>query len=111
MDINAFVKDWLAAANAFDTDKWLAFFQKEATLDDPSVGSKFEGHVGIRQYFEDYFIGYNTQTELVKLEVKADTEVHLQLDFTGDFPGRKIVGTFDLKFRNNRIAFARAALI
>jgi ketosteroid isomerase-like protein len=111
MNINAFVTEWLEAANAFDMPKWVAHFHKDAVLDDPSVGDKFEGHNGIRKYFQDYFIDYNTQTQLVKLEKKNDKEVHLQVDFTGDFPGKEISGTFDLTFRNNKIVYAKAALI
>jgi len=56
MDIHNFINGWLAASNAFDTDKYLEFYQPDAILDDPSVGRKFIGHKGLRDYFESYFI-------------------------------------------------------
>jgi len=44
-------------------------YHKDAKLDDPSVGRIFKGQSGIRKYFEDYFIGYKTQTRLIKLNI------------------------------------------
>ncbi|WP_276483074.1 nuclear transport factor 2 family protein [Paraflavitalea pollutisoli] len=111
MNIRAFVNDWLSAANAYDMDRWVAYFHPDATLDDPSVGSSFIGHEGIRRYFEDYFIGYNTQTKLVKLTVSGETGAHVLVDFTGGFPGGQVGGTFELTFRHNKIVLAKAELV
>lgn len=111
MNIESFVKDWLAAANAFDTTRFLEKWHKNAVLDDPSVGQKFKGHPGIRSYFEDYFIGYKTQTKLVKLDPISDKEAHLTVHFTGEFPGGQIGGTFDLVFKDEKILKAKADLI
>src|SRR5690606_25650855 len=76
----------ISASNAFDIEKYLSYYQSEAVLDDPSVGRKFEGHKGIHQYFDSYFIGYNTHTEKVKLKVIDEVTAHLEVQFTGDFP-------------------------
>lgn len=111
MNIETFIKNWIAACNAFDIEKYLSFYQPEAVLDDPSVGRKFEGHHGIKQYFDSYFIGYNTHTKLVKLTAIDEANAHLQVLFTGDFPEGKIGGTFDFKFNEGKIAFVRADLI
>lgn len=111
MDIPAFINDWLVASNAYDTKKYLTFYLPNAVLDDPSVGRKFEGHEGIQRYFENYFIGYNTQTKLVSLEITDDDQAHLEVEFTGEFPEGKIGGTFDFTFKNNKISAAKADLI
>jgi ketosteroid isomerase-like protein len=111
MNIETFINKWIAASNAFDTEKYLNFFQPEAILDDPSVGRKFEGHKGIEQYFDSYFIGYNTHTEQVKLMVIDEGNAHLEVLFTGNFPEGKIGGTFDFKFKEGKIAFVKADLI
>lgn len=58
-------------------------------LDNPSVGQVFKGHSGIREYFEDYFIGYKTQTRLIKLDILSDSEAHIEVEFTGEFPETK----------------------
>ncbi|WP_036603675.1 nuclear transport factor 2 family protein [Olivibacter sitiensis] len=111
MNIENFIKNWISASNAFDIEKYLSYYQSEAVLDDPSVGRKFEGHKGIHQYFDSYFIGYNTHTEKVKLKVIDEVTAHLEVQFTGDFPEGKIGGTFDFEFKEGKIAFVKADLI
>ena len=111
MDIQTFITAWIAASNAFDTEKYLNFYSPNAVLDDPSVGRRFECHKGIQQYFNDYFIGYHTHTEQVKLKIIDRQKAHLEVQFTGDFPESRIGGTFDFKFENDKIAFVRADLL
>ncbi|WP_343634903.1 nuclear transport factor 2 family protein [Fluviicola sp.] len=111
MNSEQFIADWLKAANAFDTSAFLDFWHTDAVLDDPSVGHVFKGHSGIRNYFEEYFIGYKTQTRLVKLETISSDEVHLEVEFTGEFPGGRIGGMFDLTFRGGKIAATKADLL
>jgi len=111
MNIQTFIKEWIAASNAFDTEKYLEFYLSEAILDDPSVGRKFEGHRGIKEYFDNYFIGYNTHTEQVDLTITDEENVHLEVQFTGNFPEGKIGGTFDFKFKDGKVAFVKADLI
>ena len=110
MDIAAFVNNWIAVGNSYDLKKYLGFFEEDVIFDDPSVGRVFNGHAGVTEYFNSYFIGYKTQTELVKLEQTAGT-AHLEVLFTGDFPEGKIGGTFDFTFRNWKIATVKADLI
>jgi len=110
MDINAFVNELLAAGNAYDTTGYLKKWHKNAVLSDPSVGQVFKGHSGIQKYFEDYFIGYKTQTRLIKLEIINDETAHIEVEFTGEFPEAKIGGLFDFTFKDGKIASARADL-
>jgi ketosteroid isomerase-like protein len=109
--MKTFINDWITAANQFDTEKYLSFYLPGAILDDPSVGKKFKGHEGIRDYFVSYFIGYQTHTTLVKLQVADDTHVHVEVAFTGEFPEGKIGGTFDITLKEGKIAFIKADLI
>jgi len=111
MNIQTFISKWIAAGNAFDTEKYLSFYQPDAVLDDPSVGSKFEGHKRIQHYFDSYFIGYNTHTEQVKLSIIDQQNAHLEVLFTGNFPEGKIGGTFEFQFENDKIAFVKADLL
>lgn len=111
MDIKAFIQDWLAASNAYDAKSYLEKWQEKAVLDDPSVGQVFKGHSGIKKYFENYFIGYKTQTRLVRLDIISDNEAHIEVEFTGDFPEGKIGGIFDLTFKDGKIIEAKADLI
>lgn len=111
MDIKAFINDWLAASNAYDTNSYLEKYNKNAVLDDPSVGRAFKGHSGIREYFENYFIGYKTQTRLVKLDNTDDNSAHIEVEFTGEFPEKRISGIFDFTFEDGKIASAKANLI
>jgi ketosteroid isomerase-like protein len=111
MNIKAFIQDWLAVSNAYDTKNYLEKWHKDAVLDDPSVGQVFKGHSGIKKYFESYFIGYKTQTRLVKLDIIVDNEAHIEVEFTGEFPEGKINGIFDFNFRDGKIILAKADLI
>ncbi|PZU85423.1 MAG: hypothetical protein DI529_10090 [Chryseobacterium sp.] len=111
MNIDIFIQEFIASSNAYDTESYLDKWHKNAILDDPSVGKVFKGHTGIRNYFESYFIGYKTQTRLVRLDVITDNEVHIEVEFTGDFPEGKIRGIFDFTFKEGRIAKAKADLI
>ena len=111
MDINAFIKDSLVASNACDTKSYLEKWHTEAILDDPSVGEVFKGHPGIKKYFENYFIGYKTQTRLVQLDIISGNEAHMEVEFTGQFPEGKIGGTFHFIFEDGKIAKAEAALV
>src|SRR6218665_3086535 len=111
MNIESFISGWLEAANAFDTTKFLDKWHKDAILEDPSVGETFEGHAGIRKYFEDYFIDYKTQTRVIKLDMVAKNKANITVEFTGDFPGKKIAGTFNFIFKDEKINKAKADLI
>lgn len=111
MNITTLISDWIATGNAFDTEKYLGFYLPDAVLDDPSVGRKFIGHKGIKKYFDSYFIGYNTRSEIIKLEIIDNEHAHLEVEFTGSFPEGKIGGTFDFKFKGAKIAHVKADLL
>jgi hypothetical protein len=111
MAIKKLLNEWISASNAFDTEKYLGFYLKDAVLDDPSVGRKFIGHAGIKDYFENYFIGYNTSTQIVKLDIVDNQHAYLEVLFSGDFPEGKIGGSFDFSFKDNKICFVKANLI
>jgi len=110
MDIEKFIEQWISIGNSYDTEKYLEFYTEDVVMDDPSVGRKFIGKNGIKEYFESYFIGYKTQTKITNLVVKDVNQAHLEVEFTGDFPEGKIGGTFDFTFRDGKIAFLLADL-
>tara|TARA_R110002126_G_scaffold69046_3_gene174745 strand:- start:17 stop:355 length:339 start_codon:yes stop_codon:yes gene_type:complete len=105
------INDWIEASNTFDTKKYLSFYLSDAILDDPSVGKKFSGHAAIKEYFNSYFIGYNTHTEIVNIDISGEHQVHLEVKFTGDFPEGNTRGTFDFTFKNGKISYLKADLL
>jgi hypothetical protein len=109
IDHEATIKKWIAITNAHDKEKYLAFFTDDAVLDDPSVGRAFNGKAGIAEYFDEYFIGYNTSTRLVSI-TPEDGHQHVEVHFIGDFPGGKTDGVFDVTFKGEKISFVRADL-
>ncbi|MFC6101434.1 nuclear transport factor 2 family protein [Olivibacter domesticus] len=111
MDINLFIQEFITISNAYDTKNYLDKWHTNAVLDDPSVGQVFKGHAGIEKYFESYFIGYKTQSRLIRLAIISDNEAHIEVAFTGDFPEGKIDGVFDFIFSDGKIAAAKADLI
>lgn len=110
LDIPSIITALIEAGNAYDTAKYLSFYQQDAILDDPSVGCQFEGHTGIREYFEEYFIGYQTQTALRKLNCQ-NNQAYVEVQFTGNFPGGIVTGTFDFQFTGGKISAAKADLM
>jgi hypothetical protein len=110
MNIKKFISEWISASNSFDTEKYLTFYTADAVLNDPSVGRKFEGVKGIREYFENYFIGYKTYTTMTGLLVKDETHALLEVEFSGNFPEGKIGGNFEFTFQDGKIAYVTADL-
>jgi len=110
MDIEKIIEDWIATGNSYNTEKYLDFYAENTVLDDPSVGRKFNGKKGVKEYFESYFIGYKTQTKRVNLVIKDENHAHLEVEFTGNFPEGKIGGTFDLTFEEGKIELVTADL-
>lgn len=111
MEIKNFIEAWITASNQNDTEEYLSLYSPDAILDDPSVGKIFRDHKGIRNYFDSYFIAYKTKTKMVHLIIHDSSHAHLEVEFTGDFPGGKIGGTFDFTFKDGKIAFVKADLI
>ena len=111
MNTQDLISDWIKSSNAFETKKYLSFYLPDAILDDPSVGRKFIGHAEIEEYFNSYFIGYNTHTEIVKMDISDEHQVYLEVNFTSNFPEGDIVGTFDLTFKDGKISYLKADLI
>lgn len=75
----------IAATNVFEADTALTLFTPDAVIDDPSTGHRFDGHAGIRDYIERYFIGYQTVTRLLSIETISESRARVRVDFTGDF--------------------------
>jgi len=111
MELEKFIEEWIAVSNSYDTEKYLTFYSEDAVLDDPSVGKKFSGKNGIKEYYESYFIGYKTQTKKINIAVKDGSQAHLEVVFTGDFSEGKLGGTFDFTFKEGKISFVSADLL
>ncbi|WP_299656618.1 nuclear transport factor 2 family protein [uncultured Jannaschia sp.] len=82
------------ATNAYDVNAVLALFTAHAVIDDPSTGHRFDGHAGVRDYVERFFVGFHTVTRILSLEGMGAVSARLRVDFTGDF-GHE-VGRLDL---------------
>lgn len=111
MDINTFLQSWLVTSNTFDTEAYVKYYDESAVIDDPSAGEKFRGHSGIRKYFEDYFVGYNTQTKIIKIDIVDKESAHLEAFFSGNFSERGIGGTLDFTFHKDKIIHLKADLL
>jgi ketosteroid isomerase-like protein len=92
--MHTLIERLFAATNALDVEEALALFTDDAVLGDSSVGEKFEGRVQIRRYLTQYFVGYNTVSQVLSVETAGDNHVRARVDFTGDF-GHE-VGLFDI---------------
>jgi|SRR6218665_1689496 len=111
MNIEKIIDEWISASNSYDTERYLDFYNKNAVLNDPSVGKEFVGKKGIKDYFESYFIGYETQTKKVRLIIKDEYHAHLEVKFTGVFSEGQLGGIFDFTFKGDKIEQVNADLI
>lgn len=111
MELEEIIKDWITVSNTYNTDKYLTFYTNNAVLDDVSVGKKFIGKNGVKEYFESYFLGYKTQTKIVNLVQKNPNKANLEVEFRGNFPEGIVRGSFDFIFKEGKIAFLTADLI
>lgn len=93
------IKLLINAANAFDVEAALNLFADKAIIDDVSVGEKFVGKSGIRSYLETFFVGYQTKTRLVSLEIIDTFNAKIKVDFSGKFGAEK--GGLDFTFDND----------
>lgn len=85
---------FILATNASNLDHALSLFSQDAVIDDPSTGHRFDGHDGIRNYIEQYFIGYHTVTQFLSMNCLGYNKASVRVDFTGDF-GHEI-GKFEI---------------
>ena len=107
--IESYLQEWLDASNQFDIETYINLYHKDATLEDSSVGEVFKGHTGIRAYFNEYFIGYNTSTRMVKSTVSGQ-KARIDAEFTGD-TFKNLKGVFEITFERGKIKFVKAYLM
>jgi hypothetical protein len=106
MDINILVNNWLNASNDYDTVRYLDTYHQEASLEDSTIAEVHIGHEEIQRYFEDYFIGYRTQTVIKNITVfEAVQKAHIDAVFNGD-AFTDLQGVFELTFDNGKITQA-----
>jgi len=79
------VDAFIAATNSYDVERVLVLFTPDAVIDDPSTGHCFDGHVGIRNYIEQFFIGYRTVTRFLSIESLGHNQARVRVDFKGNF--------------------------
>ena len=84
-DLTQTAQALLAATNAFDVERALTLFTRDAVIDDPSTGHQFDGQAGIRDYFQRFFVGYHTVSRLLSTQRLGPDRASLRVDFTGDF--------------------------
>lgn len=89
----------IATTNAFDVESALRLFTPDAVIDDPSTGHRYVGHAGIREYVEQFFVGYHTVTRFLSIKSLGDNRARVRVDFTGDF-GHEI-GLLDISVDSN----------
>ena len=80
------------------------------SLTTTSVGRVFTGQEQIAEYFVSYFIGYNTHTTLMCVDPE-DGYVHVGVVFTGDLPGGRTGGVFDITFSGAKLHRVTADLL
>lgn len=80
------------------------------TQEGSPFGRVFDGAAGIGEYFESYFVGYETHTRLVRVDDEGD-HLHVEVEFTGSFPGGRTRGVFDLTVVGAKLAHVRADLV
>ncbi|MVA53415.1 nuclear transport factor 2 family protein [Agrobacterium vitis] len=79
------VANFIKTANAFDIEGVMSLVAPDAIIDDVSVGDAFIGPEGIKQYLNQFFVGYHTQSRLLSVGKQDDHTAFVRLDFASDF--------------------------
>ncbi|ESQ81400.1 nuclear transport factor 2 family protein [Asticcacaulis benevestitus] len=90
------VDAFISATNGYNVALVIKLFTPNAVIDDPSTGERFDGHPGIQEYVERFFVGYHTVTKLLSVTSLDASRVRARVEFTGDF-GYEI-GRLDFSF-------------
>ena len=109
MDLKKIIAHWLTVSNNFDTEEYIKIYDADAVLNDTTVSETYYGHKGIRNYFEEFFIGYNTKTTIVDITFKNANEVYINAVFDGN-SFSKLKGVFELTFLEDKIVKAKCYL-
>ncbi len=104
MGIKENINKLIETTNAFDVDTALSLFADKAVIDDVSVGEKFKGKKGVREYLEKFFVGYKTVTRIDSIETIGKLKANVKVDFTGNFGHEK--GGLDFTFASNGLILA-----
>ncbi len=89
----------LRAANANDTDAFLATFTQDGVVDD--WGREFTGHAAIREWSDREFIGQNVRLDVTGVTYAGDTTT-VVADVGGD--GYNGPSHFSFKIESNHVA-------
>jgi len=103
------VSKYIKASNEHDMESYLNTFAKEGIIKEESVGSLLVGSEEIGHYFETYFINYRTTTEILEYRVNTNV-IDMRVLFTGDFPGNKVIGSYQFVVENDQIVKLTADL-
>ncbi|RKL65864.1 hypothetical protein CR203_18610 [Salipaludibacillus neizhouensis] len=108
--LHPIISKFMEMLNLHNTEGYEETFSKDAVINEISVGRNYEGKEEIKEYFTNYFIGYNTQTKLVSHTNENYDKVNVRVFFTGDFPGGEIYGSFKFILHDGYITYLEADL-
>jgi hypothetical protein len=108
--LHPIISKFMEMLNLHNSEGYAETFSRDAVINEISIGRTYEGEEEIKEYFIDYFIGYNTQTELVSYTNENNDKVNVRVLFTGDFPGGETYGSFIFKIHDGYITYLEADL-
>ncbi len=104
------VLTYIKNSNMQSIDLYLSTFLDTAIIEEKSIGKDISGKEEIGSYFQDYFISYNTLTEILNYKVK-DNHVEMHVLFKGTFPGGEVGGLYEFFIEDNKIVKLIADLV
>ncbi|WP_379135185.1 nuclear transport factor 2 family protein [Paenibacillus sp. sgz500958] len=96
------ISTYIEGSNKYDMDMYLSAFSDSAMIEEKSIGQDLKGKVEIQNYFLDYFINYQTHTEIIEYKVKENV-VDMRVLFKGSFPGNEIMGFYQFWLEDGKI--------
>ncbi len=96
------VLNFIKSSNMLDVNMYLSSFSDTAMIEEKSINNDLYGKEEIRRYFQDYFINYHTQTEVLNYKVK-ESYLKMRVQFKGDFTGNEVVGLYKFFIEDKRI--------
>lgn len=94
------ITKYIEMSNDYNVQEYVSTFSTDAIIKERSLGKTLLGKKDIEQYFNTYFINYQTHTE-IKQFTAIDNFIDMKVIFRGDFPEGEIGGIYKFTLNHN----------
>lgn len=110
-ELPAVVFLYIESSNKHDTEGYINTFSDQAVVIEKSIGKDLSGKEELKDYFQTYFVEYDTDTEIVEYSYFPDGRIDMKVLFRGDFSEKETMGSYVFTLKDDLIAVLEADLL